>query len=286
MATNLKRRAYEHIRLNLFNGNLPPGTILSPVVLAREIGVSHTPVREAISQLESEGLIEQLPRLGPRVKVIDRRELEELFDLREMLESGAAAKAAERITAGEIAELRNLCEQFRERMCQLQNSAADHADAAVLAGQLLILDVGFHIKLLNASNNRRIRKIVGDLHIMTNLFRFRRHAGDAFASNLTHVEWAYQDHCKIVDALERRDSAEAARCAALHARRSKQHQFEILDKMPWHTSGAAAESAWPDHILNLISEMEEGSRPVSAAEVSRPSTKPGRKARASEKASR
>ena len=128
MATNLKKLAYDHIRMNLFNGNLSPGMLLSPVTLAKEIGVSHTPVREAISQLESEGLVEQLPRVGARVKVIDRRELEELFDLREMLEGGAAAKAAERITAGEIAELRDLSERFHGLAGQLQEAGADRAE--------------------------------------------------------------------------------------------------------------------------------------------------------------
>src|SRR5271169_1260355 len=106
MLTNLKIHAYEHIRKRLLSGDLAPGASLSPALLAKEIGISHTPVREAISQLESEGLVERLPRLGARVRLIDRRELEELFELRETLEADAAAWAAERISEEQIVALR------------------------------------------------------------------------------------------------------------------------------------------------------------------------------------
>ena len=73
---------------------------------------SRTPVREAIAQLETQGLIQQEPGVGPRVKKLDRRELEESFELREILECSAAAMAAQRITEPELAALAHVCDQY------------------------------------------------------------------------------------------------------------------------------------------------------------------------------
>ena len=72
---SLKLRAYEHIRQKLFDGNLEEGDRLSPVELGAEIGVSHIPVREVITQLASEGLVVQGARQGAFVKQMQRQEL-------------------------------------------------------------------------------------------------------------------------------------------------------------------------------------------------------------------
>src|SRR5579859_2034234 len=154
MTVNLKQRAYEHIRQNLLAGRYQPGSALSAVALAKEIGISQTPVREAISQLETEGLVEQLPRLGMRVKVIDRRELEELFEIRELLESGAAARAAERTGTAAIAQLENLCDQFHTLSRQFRDVAANKEDFEPIAERLVVNDVAFHLTLFTAADNR------------------------------------------------------------------------------------------------------------------------------------
>ena len=83
MATTLKQRAYEYIRRQLLNGELSPGSRLCNRTLAEQIGMSFIPVREAISQLASEGLIEHRPRLGAFVLDPSREQIEELYDFRE-----------------------------------------------------------------------------------------------------------------------------------------------------------------------------------------------------------
>ncbi|MEO6434812.1 MAG: GntR family transcriptional regulator [Tepidisphaeraceae bacterium] len=89
-----------------------PGKRLSDIHLAREIGISRTPVREAIIQMETQGLVEQVEGVGPRVKSLARPDLEETFELREMLEVAAIGKAVTRITEPELRELESICDQY------------------------------------------------------------------------------------------------------------------------------------------------------------------------------
>ena len=164
----------------LLNGGLGPGASLSPAMLAKEIGTSHTPVREAISQLESEGLVERLPRLGARVRVIDRQELEELFELREMLEADAAAWAAKRISdrpdrraAGTLRSVSKV-----DRAIPGRGRRAD--DAGAIAERLTLVNVAFHLDLINAAQNRWLRKIVDDLHVLAYLYLTFRTSPDDY----------------------------------------------------------------------------------------------------------
>ena len=90
----------------LTRGDLAPGTRLVNRSLAKELGISFTPLREAINQLASEGLVEYVPGGGAFVRRLDRHQLAQLYDLREALEPFAAAEAAKHITEHELEELR------------------------------------------------------------------------------------------------------------------------------------------------------------------------------------
>jgi DNA-binding GntR family transcriptional regulator len=261
MATNLKRSAYEYIRQNLLCGKLTSGTFLSPVALAKELGISHTPVREAISQLESEGLIEMLPRLGARIKLIDRQELTELFEVREILESGAAVLAAERISEEQLDSMRQLEEQYADLARQYTEAEEDGDDPDVLIERLTIVDVAFHLQLLSASGNRRMRKIVGDLHLLTHLFHYPRpkiHGSPAFAKRITD---SANEHRRLVHALEHHDPQASAEAVRQHIRGSKYHQLEMFDSMGRIAADSSDDAAWPEHVLRLISQMEQQTKP-------------------------
>ncbi len=250
-ATTLKTLAYDHIRHLLLSGDLEPGASLSPVMLAKEIGISHTPVREAISQLESEGLVERLPRLGARVRIIDRRELEELFELRETLEADAAAWAAERISEEHIVALRRHCDQFRELVEQYRHAVAAREDAGPIPERLTLVNVAFHLSLIDAAKNRWLRKILDDLHLMAYLYRFRRE-GAASPEVLERIMAVHADHCAIVESLVRRDPLEASRCAAAHVRRAKFHQLKTFDKL----TAMGHASTLPHYVMRAIGQIE------------------------------
>ena len=117
---SIQSRVIAEMRERIISGELDPGTSLSEVALAEAFKVSRTPVREALKQLQTEGLVEVRPRVGTFVTTPSRREITDLFQLKEVLEGAAARFLAQRGRCAELDELhRNLVE----------------ADAAVAAGQ-------------------------------------------------------------------------------------------------------------------------------------------------------
>ncbi|RYZ64370.1 MAG: GntR family transcriptional regulator, partial [Proteobacteria bacterium] len=88
-----RQKAYVFIQRKLLEGEIRAGDLVSELALAAEIGMSRTPIREAIGQLELEGLFDKVPRVGTLVRLPDQRELRELYEVREALESHAASVA-------------------------------------------------------------------------------------------------------------------------------------------------------------------------------------------------
>src|SRR5687768_10993991 len=105
---NLRQQAYERIRDLLRSGRLEPGARLSTLELSRRLGISRTPIREALSKLSSDGVVREVPGFGAYVHAPDARELAEVYGLREALEAYAAREAAANITDGELDRLDEL----------------------------------------------------------------------------------------------------------------------------------------------------------------------------------
>src|SRR5690349_19760141 len=95
----------------ILEGELKPGERLRAEALAQRFGTSRTPIREALLQLEARGLVEVEPNRGAVVKTFDRDDLQDLYEVRALIEPHAAARAATRITASQIAELERLCDE-------------------------------------------------------------------------------------------------------------------------------------------------------------------------------
>jgi DNA-binding GntR family transcriptional regulator len=109
-----RQLVYDHLHDAMARGDYPPGTRLINRTIAKELGTSFAPVREAICQLFSDGLLEMQPGIGAYVIVPDRREIEELLVLREELEGRAAQEAARHITARQLDRLQSICDQWKE----------------------------------------------------------------------------------------------------------------------------------------------------------------------------
>src|SRR5258708_6678592 len=118
----LREHAYKHIHGKLLAGEMPAGHVVSEHSLAREIGISRTPVREAIRRLEQEGILEQVPRYGTIVRRPERRDLEELYQLREALEPYAVAQAAGRLGPQDLITLGKLCDEIRPIAASLKKA--------------------------------------------------------------------------------------------------------------------------------------------------------------------
>ena len=121
MNQSLADKSYDYLRNKLAQGELPPGQRLVNRTLADEIGVSVIPVREAINRLASEGLVEHFPGAGAFVRKPDRQDLDNLYVLRDAVESCAAAEAARYITDGQLAELKSLLEDAEQILEQIQH---------------------------------------------------------------------------------------------------------------------------------------------------------------------
>src|SRR2546428_9132914 len=105
---SLAGQAYTAVREEILRGQLRPGTALSRRRLARDLGMSVVPVAEALRRLEDDGLVESRPRAGTRVRVPSEKDIRELYELREALESQSARLFAARATAGPRLELQRL----------------------------------------------------------------------------------------------------------------------------------------------------------------------------------
>lgn len=120
------KKEYVALRLRemIVSGQMPPGTRIRQLRLAVQLGISATPVREAIRQLETEGYLQSRPHVGASVREINREGLEEIYHVRSMLEGWLAREAATRMTDADLAELRALCDQF-----SLDTRRGDHVAA-------------------------------------------------------------------------------------------------------------------------------------------------------------
>ena len=221
MDVSLKQKAYDFIRDKLMLGELAAGARLSNRALATEIGISVIPVREAMSQLVSEGLLEHRPKVGVFVVESSREELVELCELREALESYAAAKAASRAEKPELAEMRMRCQTMQ--LLAESGPKGDWTDSQMDDWRLA--DAGFHLALLRAAGNRRAMKTVADLRVMTVVFGHRDQS-----LSLRDPHRAVSEHLAILEAIERGDVDEARRVMSAHLYRSQEIILAIYDR--------------------------------------------------------
>ena len=141
---NMQGRVIAEMRQRIISGELAPGVSLSEIALAESFGVSRTPVREALKQLQTEGLVEIRPRVGTFVTTPSRREIIELFEMKELLEGAAARLLAQR---GRVPELDRLEQNLVE---------ADQAAARDDRDRYAALVQEFHDLLIVGADNAKL----------------------------------------------------------------------------------------------------------------------------------
>lgn len=208
----LRQQAYQHLRERLVSGELTAGTQLSEPDLAKQLGMSRTPVREALRQMENEGLLDYAPRFGAMVRVPDREELGEMYAVREALESFAAAEAARNIGPRDLEKL----EAEFQRMSDLAGTGSAAADSVLDGDELrdfIQADMNFHKIIIEAAGNRYMSRILDDTRLLVRVFTSTFWQYDA--EKLTE---AIEFHRRLLTAMQNRDS-EAARLATVDAMR-------------------------------------------------------------------
>ena len=206
----LREIVFESLREAIINGHLKPGERLMEIQLADEMGVSRTPVREAIRKLELEGFVVMIPRKGAYVAGISLKDIADVFEIRAALESLAAALAAERITEDELEALERSLVKVAE--C----TEANDLDS------LITVDTDFHDILYKASRNDRLVQIVSNLREQIQRFRM---------SSLSHpgrMKDALEEHRKLVEALSERNVELARTLAREHIENAENSMLDVI----------------------------------------------------------
>jgi DNA-binding GntR family transcriptional regulator len=192
-------RAYIGLKHMVLAGGFKPGEAVTLRALATRLAIGDTPVREAVKRLISEGAFEALPNRSARVPVMNRREIQQILDLRILLESNAAALAAQNITLHQIEELRVLHKQM---------GAAVAADDSPIYGEL---NMAFHFAIYRIADNKTLATLIEALWLRMAPFVSRtRSLITSDASQAWYV--ACGQHEALLLAMQTRD-AEAARAA-------------------------------------------------------------------------
>lgn len=194
----LRELVFEALRDAIINGQLRPGERLMEVQVAEALGVSRTPVREAIRMLEREGLVLMMPRKGAYVSDISVKDIASVFEIRRALEALAAELAAERATEDDMERL--------ERILLELAKCVESGDVE----RYVELDTEFHATVYRASRNERLAPIINSLREQIQRFRTRS------LSNPGRMKMALEEHRKLVEAIGDRDVERARQLAAEH----------------------------------------------------------------------
>jgi DNA-binding GntR family transcriptional regulator len=202
-ASGIVDEVYELIRADIMALRIPPDTRISIDSLARQLGVSQTPIREALSRLEATGLVIKQHFVGYlSAPQLNRQQLDELYELRLLLEPYAASCAAERMSDEELRAVARLAKQM------------EPGESRTSYDRFAVQDSELHDLIAAGSRNPLIRDALAKLHTHLHIFRLRFH------SEVTKE--AYAEHGKLVTALTNRRPAAAAAAMRAHIEKSYQ----------------------------------------------------------------
>ncbi len=212
MTETLRQRAYDHILKQLANGELPSGTRLSNRALASQIGISVIPVREAIGQLQSEGLVAYQAGIGSFVPEPSYDEVFDIYDLREAIECHAIRRVGALLDSETLDDLGRQVQIMADTFQRLQSLSSGPRDPQLLE-RWSQADARFHDLIVQASGNLRA------LETLRNLRKSSRIYGARIGHKpLSTILRAAEEHRHILDALEAGDAEQAARLLSEHIR--------------------------------------------------------------------
>ncbi|NIA24076.1 MAG: FCD domain-containing protein [Gammaproteobacteria bacterium] len=216
----LSAQVKDRILQQILEGELAPGSRIVETRIARELGTSQAPVREALRDLATLGLVDMEPYRGARVRRPTKVELVEAMEVRAELEALAARQACKRIDDGVLADLRGLIDEMQ--------GFADAGDAHAHA----LNNTEFHATVVRASGNKTLERIWSMLE------PYARTYVTAMAPG-TDLTWLTQRHAGIVEALEARDPERAGEAMRVHAREAQELILSMDESMfGKKTSGA------------------------------------------------
>ncbi len=200
--------AYDLLKSRILDLELRPGELVTERRLIKLTGCGRTPVREAMQRLQRDGLLQIVPFRGAFVADVSSRDVDEISQVRERLESFAAGLAARRATQDDLQRLHALLDGLEP-------------PEAHTARDFFETDRAFHTLIVEASGHRRIREIIGTLNDQIQRLRYLSAADPARAAE------AHREHRAIAAALDARDPAAAENAMRVHL----QHAHDILSRV-------------------------------------------------------
>lgn len=200
---SLREQVSRALRAAIVSGELEPGQVYSAPALGAMFGVSATPVREAMLDLVRENLVTTVPNKGYRVTTMDEADLDDITELRMLIEPPLAAQVTPSIPEEDLPALREMAQAI--------------VDGAA-AGDLVAYtecDRAFHLRLLEYVGNRRVSALVSDLRAHTRLY------GLASLLERGELEESAREHHTILDAIEARDPQQVERLMRDHIRQTR-----------------------------------------------------------------
>jgi DNA-binding GntR family transcriptional regulator len=228
---SVRERAYRHIKGMISDGTLEAGSPVSELVLAKQLGSSRTPIREAMNQLDAEGLLEQGPNGGMSVAQLKREDIIELYELREALEVYSVGRVAKlSLRPADHDRLQFMVNQLLVLKKELEESAADTLGDEQNR-RFIESDLGFHALLMSMTNNSRIQRLLYDTRLLIRIFAIRRSG-----HNAAQLQRIYDYHQQILDAVAKRDAAVAMNAIAEHIQASQLERLNEYDAWRRETS--------------------------------------------------
>lgn len=194
----LRDVVFTTLRQAILRGELKPGERLMEIQLANKLGVSRTPIREAIRKLELEGLVLMIPRKGAEVAEITEKNLRDVLEVRESLEVLAVQLACERITAESVEELKIAAKAFEDEI--------EGDDITKIAEA----DVSFHDIVYQATNNQRLIQLLNNLR--EQMYRYRVE----YLKKSEVRPKIIREHQELIEYIEVRDKEKAAENICKH----------------------------------------------------------------------
>jgi DNA-binding GntR family transcriptional regulator len=209
---NLSARVYNQIKDLILCNEIMPGQKLHHQQLSERLGVSRTPIREALTRLVQEGYVSFLPNRGITCKEIRKQEAEELYELREALEAFAVEKAIESLTDDALRDLRSKMNAYGRDVLNR------------FTRERLLYDQDLHLQIAHLSGNETLENMLR--HVFERIVLKRRTDGlyDAARGVAAHAE-----HLQLLDAMERRDTREAVRVLRNHIQTGKKNVMVDLE---------------------------------------------------------
>jgi len=209
---NLGNQVFEQVKEIIVRGEIPAGKRMIESEIAASMGISRTPVREAVHKLEAEGLLQPLPRGGYVVRGLALPDIEETFEIRSILESFAAYLAANRHSSKEILPLEKKMEEFQRYL--------DRDDLK----ELTRINTEFHELLYALSRSQRLIKMINDLR--DEIYFLRK----MILNSIDMARLSNKDHREIIKAIKKREAKKVERLVRDHILRGKEFVINEIRK--------------------------------------------------------